>query len=102
MMPTNSLNTLAVQARRGDPAARQQFCDELEAGLVPLVRCALRRGTGLPALVRWVQGNFAALADGPAPPDLAQVAPRIAHLLSARLVGEFRSAREPETVTELC
>jgi hypothetical protein len=96
----DSLQTLAARARQGDAAARQEFSRELEAGLVPLVRCALRRGTGLPALVSWVRKNADRLPAAE-PLDTAQAAPRIARLLCAGLVQQFE-ARGPvrETVCE--
>jgi hypothetical protein len=82
---TVELRSLAAQARRGNAEARAALQHELEDNLEPLVRCALRRGAGLPAVVQWVQKNAAALGTV----DLSQAAPRIARLLSAGLIEEL-------------
>jgi hypothetical protein len=80
-----SLQELTTRVRRGQavpPAARA----ELEERLTPLIRCVLRTGAGVPALVQWVRRTLPNLP--PAEPE--QTAPRMARLLCAEL---FRHAR---------
>ncbi len=64
--------------------------EELEARLLPLVRRALRNRTGLPALVRWVDRNLAALGGGPSP-DPDRVASGLARMLSDLLLRQTGS-----------
>lgn len=91
----DSLTVLATRVRQGDASARQSLRQELEERLVPLIRCALRRGTGLPSLVDWVRGRMADLADSAEPLDPRQAAPRFARLLCAGLVRDLpRSSQE--------
>lgn len=72
-----------LDPRRADSGARS-----LEARLVPLVRCALRNGTGLPGLVGWVNRSWAALHGGNSsrpPADRDRAAPELARMLGALL-----------------
>jgi hypothetical protein len=62
-------------AGSGQPAS-----ESLEVRLLPLVRLALRSGTGLPALVGWVHRSLAALEDG-LPPDPERTARGLTRLL---------------------
>jgi hypothetical protein len=80
----DSLNNLAQRARQGDDHARQSLRQELEQRLVPLIRCALRTGAGLPALVKWVRSRVADLADSESL-DPRQAAARFARLFCANL-----------------
>ncbi len=90
-MNTNTLElrNLAAQVQHGNATAHHALQAELEESLAPLVRCALRRGTGLPAVVKWVQKSAAGLASSDAL-DLTRAVPRIARLLSAGLMEELR------------
>src|SRR5438045_4092375 len=79
----HSLQALSAEMRRG-PAARPAARAEMEERLTPLIRCVLRTGAGVPALVRWVRRTLPHLPS--AGPE--QTAPRMARLLCAEL---FRS-----------
>jgi hypothetical protein len=65
--------------------------ETLEARLLPLVRCALRNGTGLPALVGWVHRNLVALESGGLPPDPDRAAPGLTRLLCDVLLRQASS-----------
>jgi hypothetical protein len=94
----DSLDTLADRARGGDHAAGRFLREELEVDLVRLVRCALRRGTGLPAVVRWARGQFADLADAPGRLDERQAAPVLARLLCHGVVNNLTAGGAQQTV----
>ena len=88
---------LARRVQQGDLQARQPLRQELEERLVPLIRCAMRSGSGLPALVKWVRGRIADLTPAGAEPlDPRQAAPCFARLLCAGLVRDLpvRSAMD--------
>jgi hypothetical protein len=51
----NALLELARQIRPGLPHHPDRFREALEDTLVPIIRCALRTGTGNPVVVRWVR-----------------------------------------------
>jgi hypothetical protein len=76
---------LAVLRGLGDAAARTEVRERMEASLAPIVRVAIRRGEGLPPVVRWVRRAFATLADGRAMPD-EQYTAEITQLLCAELL----------------
>jgi hypothetical protein len=97
-MMNNTLESLADRASQGDSTALHSLREELESDLVPLVRCALRRGAGLPALVNWVRGRFADLADTPEPLDERQAAPVIARMLCAGVMKNLSESNHKETV----
>lgn len=82
------LFTLANRVRQGDNQARQPLRQELEERLVPLIRCALRTGAGIPALVEWVRARAADLKEGSESLDPRHVAPRFARMLCAGLVRD--------------
>jgi hypothetical protein len=82
---SEDLRKLAVRMRCGDPDNPRALRETLEAGLLPLIRCAIRSGTGLPALVSWVRSNLAAEPGGRADP--ARAAPFMARRLCAALLG---------------
>jgi hypothetical protein len=94
-MNTNqdALRALAAGLQCGDPANPDRDREALEARLLPLVRCALRSGRGLPKLVDWVHGAARALAaPGPGPSaDPDRAAPSVARLLCARLVQQLQA-----------
>ena len=76
-----------------DPAAPDRFRADLERSLVPMIRCAIRSGTGLPPLVRWVQHHLPEQAQGShRPADLEWAAPSMARLLCDRLLEQMRPA----------
>ena len=91
--PEETLAKLAAGLRAGDVVARQRLRDELEVSLVPLVRCALRSGSGLPGVVHWVRRDPHVWAEvqrsrGAARPE--ENAPRIARLLCDKLLRRLR------------
>jgi hypothetical protein len=79
--------------------------EQLEAMLVPMIRCALRSGRGAPPLVQWVRRNLpavAAMSPTGRGSDPEWVAPTMARLLSGRLLGRSRPDFTPaaETVVD--
>jgi hypothetical protein len=86
----NSLKTLAMRVRQGQ-AAPPGVRDDLEERLTPLIKCVLRTGTGVPALVQWVRRTLPQLPSASA----EQTAPRMARLLCAEL---FRQGKPADTV----
>ena len=95
----DSLMSLARRIQQGDSQAQQPLRQELEARLVPLIRCAMRSGSGLPALVKWVRGQLADLAPADSQPlDPRQVAPRFARLLCAGLVRDLPLRSNMDTI----
>ena len=92
-----ALRALAHRLGRSYPDNPQRFQEALEASLLPLIRCALRNGTGLPAVVRWVERNR--------PDNPAEAAPAMARRLCATLVQQCQARTGPphaarETVVE--
>jgi hypothetical protein len=87
----HSWQTLAVQMRRNPAAVPSGMRTELEKRLTPLIRCVLRTGAGVPALVQWVQRTLPHLPSA----DVEQTAPRMARLLCAEL---FRQGKPTDTV----
>jgi len=87
----NSLQALAVQMRRDPAAVPAGMRAELAERLTPLIRCVLRTGTGVPALVHWVECTLPRLPSA----DAEQMAPQMARLLCAQL---FRPHRSGETI----
>ena len=88
------LKNLAAGVRSGDPTAPRRFQEALEANLVPLIRCAIRTGRGVPRLVQWVQRNLPRQPAGAGDPTAAPegAAPRRSEL-SARCRGSRRRPR---------
>jgi hypothetical protein len=70
----------------------------LEACLLPLVRRALRRRTGLPALVGWVERAIAVLGTGVSSDD-DRTARGLACILSELLQRQAMSRRSSQTET---
>jgi hypothetical protein len=87
----NPLQALAVQMRRDPAAVPSGMRAELADRLTPLIRCVLRTGTGVPALVRWVERTLPRLPSAPT----EQIAPQMARLLCAQL---FRPPKPGDTV----
>jgi hypothetical protein len=85
MQLSEDLRRLAARMRCGDPNNPGAVRATLEASLVPMIRCAIRNGTGLPALVRWVRGNLADQAGGLS--DAVRAAPVMARQLCSALLG---------------
>jgi hypothetical protein len=99
MMPLhNSLVALADRARWGDSRDRATFSQELESRLVPLIRVAMRTGSGLPALVSWVRERVAELINAGERPDPSQAAPRFARLLCSGLIDGLPARPGQETL----
>jgi hypothetical protein len=71
----------------------------LEATLVPMIRCALRNGTGQLNLVRWVQNQLPLLDPTAGPnPDPARYAGAMARVLCERLMERLEPPSGCETV----
>lgn len=83
------LDLIDDRMRRGDPEGRR-LRRQLTEGLVPLIRCAIRSGKGLPQLVRWVRAH---LPDTPAGVAPESAAPSLAHLLCDTLLCQ--PSRQP-------
>ena len=79
-----SLCTIADRMRRGDPEARR-LRHQLADSLVPLIRSAIRSGTGMPQLVNWVRAHLP-----PTPPGAhsESSAPSLARLLCDTLLRQ--------------
>jgi hypothetical protein len=92
-----SLFELAQRMRRGLPNNHpQRFREALEASLLPLIRCALRSGTGHPSVVHWVRQQ---VANGPPGPiDPVRAAPPLARVLCERLLERIDPLPARETV----
>src|SRR5260370_11293544 len=71
--------------------AERDGAEDLQSTLGPMVRVALRRGTGVPAVVRWVRQALERIA-GPNPQMPEAYAPQITRLLCAAL----RNSHRPE------
>lgn len=77
-------------AGQGDGLSDVASLGSIGDGLAPIVRLALRRGEGLPPVVRWVRRTFAAMAGGRAvPPE--QYADAITEVLRRKLQGSCRN-----------
>jgi len=88
--PDDALRALASRMKC-DPAAPDRFRADLERSLVPLIRCAIRSGTGLPPLVQWVQRHLPEPGPGShRPADLEWAAPSMARQLCDHLLGQMR------------
>jgi hypothetical protein len=55
----------------------------VEASLVPLIRCAMHRGVGLPGLVQWVRTTLPGLS------ERERTAPGLARQLCANLLRQY-------------
>jgi hypothetical protein len=100
--PDDALRALAVRMKC-DPAAPERFRETLERSLVPMIRCAIRSGTGLPPLVQWVRRHLPAQAAGAPsrPADLEWAAPSMARLLCDRLLEYVRPPAQAARETVL-
>jgi hypothetical protein len=89
--PDDALRALAGRMKC-DPAAPDRFRETLERSLVPLIRCAIRSGTGLPPLVRWVQRHLPEHAPQAPhrPADMEWAAPSMARQLCDRLLEQMQ------------
>jgi hypothetical protein len=96
---------LVESYRRGEPGAEQRLRTDLAAGLVPLVCCTLKRGVGVPALVRFLNrargikpsehGSVRAAPD----PDPDRTAVRLARMLSVELIRQIHAGPRPPAET---
>jgi hypothetical protein len=88
------LRTLAARLGGSCPDNPQRFRETLEASLVPMIRCAIRTGTGLSPLVQWVRRH---LPDRPAH-DPTTHAPVMARQLCAALLQHYQARPALDTV----
>jgi hypothetical protein len=92
-MYPNELNRLAERLGKGCPDNPGRLREVLEASLVPIIRVAIRSGTGLPGVVSWVRRHL------PEPDaDPTRVAPALARQLCDRLMEQRRPSPGAETV----
>jgi hypothetical protein len=93
----DKLRTLAERKHAADWPACQRLQEEVEASLVPLIRCAMHRGVGLPPLVQWVRTTLSGLGEGERTP--AALARRLrANLLRQYEPGPRQVASPGDTV----
>jgi hypothetical protein len=92
MNPKDDLRSLAARLGAANPDNPQKLRESIEASLVPMIRCALRSGAGLPPLVQWVRRHQPAL------PDPLRAAPAMARQLCARILEHLQPAHTAETV----
>jgi hypothetical protein len=78
----SSMHSSSATRMPKGPSMQPSLRAELEERLTPLIRCVLRTGAGVPALVRWVQRTLPQLPAA----DAEQTAPRMARLLCAELM----------------
>ena len=95
--PGVNMSRLAELAGGGDEAAAA----EIRERLCPIVRVALRRGEGLPSVVRWVRRIYETMSGGrDGPPD--EYTPAIAQMLCRELLrGRSTDPRAGDTVLGL-
>lgn len=79
----DKLRTLAERKRAADGPRCQRLQEEVEASLVPLIRCAMRRGVGVPGLVQWVRTTLPGLG------ERERTAPALARRLCANLLRQY-------------
>ena len=80
----DALHNLAARLGTGNPDNPTRFRETLEASLVPMIRCALRSGRGLPSLVQWVRRHQLDQ------PDPTAAAPGMARQLCTTLLQPFQ------------
>jgi hypothetical protein len=88
----DALRALASRLGVGKPGNPHSLRETLEASLVPMIRCALRSGAGLPPLVQWVRRHQ------PVVTDPVRTAPAMARQLCARLLEHLQPRHAAETV----
>jgi hypothetical protein len=81
----NKLRSLAERKRAADWPATQRLQEEVEASLVPLIRCAMHRGVGIPGLVQWVRTTLPGLS------ERERTAPALARRLCTNLLQQYES-----------
>jgi hypothetical protein len=90
------LRRLAGRGPEGDGAAPEGLRREVETSLTPLIRCALERGVGAPALVSWVRRTLPTMQSG------ERTASALARQLCSSLVRQLGpTGGRRETVREL-
>jgi hypothetical protein len=92
----DGLMNLARHMQRTLPPEPEAWQEALEESLLPMVRCALRKGIGLPTLVRWVRHEVEANPDAAADP--ARAAVPMARELSQALLERINPLSGRETV----
>jgi hypothetical protein len=95
----DSLMDLARHMRNGLAGAPERWQEKLEASLLPMVRCALRKGIGHPTLVTWVRRQAEGNPDAAADP--ARAAVPMAQALCQRLMQRLDPLSGRETVVGL-
>ena len=92
-MYPNELHRLAQRLGKDCPDNPGRLREVLEASLVPIIRVAIRNGTGLPSVVSWVRRHL------PRPDaDPSREAPWMARQLCDRILGQPRACAGAETV----
>jgi hypothetical protein len=96
--PEDALRKLADQLSWTGSSTGYPNREVLEASLLPLIRCALRTGRGLPPLVRWLKAQLPSPASPHRPgqplgPEWA--APSMARLLCATLLERLQGPAPP-------
>jgi hypothetical protein len=93
----DKMRTLAERKHAADWPACQRLQEEVETSLVPLIRCAMHRGVGLPRLVQWVRTTLPGLGERERTP--AALARRLcANLLTHYEAGSRHVASSSDTI----
>jgi hypothetical protein len=99
----NAERPLVEWARRMQttcPGNQQVLRQKLEATLVPMIRCALRTGSGQPPLVHWVQHQLPLLGGNDEERgDPSRLAGPLARVLCDRLLARLDPMPGRDTVT---
>jgi hypothetical protein len=85
----DSLRILAERLGWSWAEGPERLRDRLESSLVPLIRCAIRTGTGLRPLVQWVRGQLPPAGAG----DATRAAPEMARRLSSAILHQLQRRR---------
>lgn len=97
----NAERPLVEWARRMQttcPGNQQRLREKMEATLVPMIRCALRTGTGQPPLVNWVQHQLPLLGSDEDRGDPSRLATPLARVLCDRLLARLDPRPGRDTV----
>jgi hypothetical protein len=90
----DKLRTLAERKRVADGPTCRRLQEEVEASLVPLIRCAMHRGVGVPGLVQWVRTTLPGLG------ERERTAAALARRLCANLLRQYEPS--PRRVVSSC
>lgn len=97
MLATHELHSRLDQLVRAKGRSPEEQQRDLEKSLTPMVRLALRKGIGIPALVHWVRSTYLRLSPNPHLGAPEQYAPQITRLLSATLLQPADVSEAPPT-----